>query len=117
MEAPLQTPEISTPTQVTPPAPVVEAPQPTAPEATSSGFENGGAFEGKTPISGKYKMVDIFIMALWIVVPIYGIVYYRKAIKKLDEQPSVDEFDNMSGDIDEVKYNLKKALGKKYEIT
>jgi len=48
---------------------------------------------------------------------IYGIFYYRKAIKKLDEQPNADEFENMSGDIEEVKYNVKKALGKKYETT
>jgi hypothetical protein len=48
---------------------------------------------------------------------VYGIFYYRKAIKKLDEQPTAEEYENMSGDIDEVKYNLKKALGKKYETT
>ena len=60
---------------------------------------------------------DIVISALLITLSVYGIFYYRKAIKKLDEQPTAEEYENMSGDIDEVKYNLKKALGKKYETT
>jgi hypothetical protein len=117
MEA-IQTPEIQTPEiqapiqQIAPPAPAVEAPP-----ASSASFEDGGAFENKTTASGKFKMVDILIMALWIVVPIYAITYYRKAIKKLDEQPTSEDFDNMSGDIDELKYNVKKNLGKKYELT
>jgi hypothetical protein len=113
METGLETPQV--PQIETPPVavqPPVEAPAPVVTSSASS-YEDGGAFEGKTP--AKYKMVDILIMALWIVVPIYAITYYRKAIKKLDEQPSTEEFDNMSGDVDEVKYNLKKALGKKYE--
>ena len=60
---------------------------------------------------------DIVISALLITLSVYGIFYYRKAIKKLDEQPTAEEYENMTGDIDEVKYNLKKALGKKYETT
>jgi hypothetical protein len=104
---------VATPVAPTPtPAPVV-APTP-APAPTPT-YEDGGAFENKAKAS--WKMVDILIMALWIVVPIYGIMYYRKAIKKLDEQPSADEFDNMTGDIEEIKYNVQKALGKKYQKT
>lgn len=109
------TPEV--PQSIATPEPVVAPAPAPVPAPVSNSFEDGGAFEGKTTASAKFKMVDILIMALWIVVPIYAITYYRKAIKKLDEQPSVDELDNMSGDIDEVKYNLKKALGKKYEST
>jgi len=106
---------VATPVAPTPApavAPVVAVAPTPAPAPT---YEEGGAYEGKA--KGSWKMVDILIMALWIVVPIYGIMYYRKAIKKLDEQPSADEFDNMSGDIEEIKYNVQKALGKKYQKT
>jgi hypothetical protein len=107
------TPEIQAPA----PAPVaVEVPvQVQPPVQASTSFEDGGALENKAP--SKWKAVDILILSLWIVLPIYGILYYRKAIQKLDEQPTVDEFDNMTGDIEEVKYNLQKALGKKYQKT
>jgi|694.fasta_scaffold00522_39 hypothetical protein len=76
-------------------------------------YEDGGVFEGRT--KSKWKMVDIFIMSLWIIAPIYIIMYNRKAIKKLDEQPTVEEFETMVGDIEEVRYNLKKELGDKYK--
>lgn len=106
-----QAPEVTVAPVATAPATPV-APQPT-PQPAPQVMEEGGAFEGKT----KWRMVDILIMSLWIIVPIYGIIYYRKAIKKLDEQPTTDEFDNMVGDIEEVKYNVKKALGGKYKNT
>jgi hypothetical protein len=100
-----------TPTAVaTPVAPIAQVAQPTqAPQ----NYEDNGAFEGRT--KSKWKMVDIFIMSLWIIAPIYIIMYNRKAIKKLDEQPTVEEFDTMVGDIEEVRYNLKKSLGDKYK--
>ena len=100
--------EVSTPA----PAPIVETtPAPTV----ETSYSDGGAVGSIT--SGKMNIKDIVISALLITLSVYGIFYYRKAIKKLDEQPTADEFENMSGDIDEVKYNLKKALGKKYETT
>jgi len=90
--------------------PVAQVAQPTqAPQS----IEDNGVFEGRT--KSKWKMVDIFIMSLWIIAPIYIIMYNRKAIKKLEEQPTVDEFDSMVGDIEEVRYNLKKSLGDKYK--
>lgn len=108
-----QAPEVAVAPVATAPVTAV-APQPTpSPQPSPQVIEEGGAFEGKT----KWRMVDILIMSLWIIVPIYGIIYYRKAIKKLDEQPTTDEFDNMVGDIEEVKYNVKKALGGKYKNT
>ena len=100
--------EVSTPT----PAPVVEStPAPTV----ETSYSDGGALGSIT--SGKMNIKDIVISALLITLSIYGIFYSRKANKKLDEQPTAEEFENMSGDIDEVKYNLKKALGKRYETT
>lgn len=94
------------------PAPVVEStPAPTV----ETSYSDGGAMGSIT--SGKMNIKDIVISALLVTLSVYGIFYYRKAIKKLDEQPTAEEYENMSGDIDEVKYNLKKALGKKYETT
>jgi len=106
MEAPAPaTPEVApAPAPVATPAP---APAP-APQ-----MESGGAMEN----IAKHKMntKDIVISLLLVAVSIYGIVYYRKAIKSLDETPTLEEFDNMAGDIEEVKINVKKALGKRYE--
>lgn len=96
------------------PAPSVEMPNTPAPTLETS-YSDGGALGSIT--GGKMNLKDIVISALLITLSIYGIFYYRKANKKLDEQPTSEEFDNMSGDIEEVKYNLKKALGKKYETT
>lgn len=100
------------PVEVSTPAPVVETtPAPTV----ETSYSDGGAMGSIT--SGKMNIKDIVISALLVTLSIYGIFYYRKAIKKLDEQPTAEEYENMNGDIDEVKYNLKKALGKKYETT
>lgn len=106
------TPPISetAPVNTTPPI-SAETPAPTV----ETSYSEGGAMGSIT--SGKMNIKDIVISALLITLSIYGIFYYRKAIKKLDEQPTSEEYDNMSGDIEEVKYNLKKALGKKYETT
>lgn len=100
------------PVEASTPAPVVETtPAPTV----ETSYSDGGAMGSIT--SGKMNIKDIVISALLVTLSIYGIFYYRKAIKKLDEQPTAEEYENMTGDIDEVKYNLKKALGKKYETT
>jgi len=63
----------------------------------------------------KMNVKDIIISALLVTLSIYGIVYYRKAIKSLDEQITPEEFDNMAGMVDEHDVNLKKALGSKYK--
>ena len=100
----------ATPVNTAPPV-SVETPAPTI----ETSYSEGGAMGSIT--SGKMNIKDIVISALLITLSVYGIFYYRKAIKKLDEQPTADDFENMSGDIDEVKFNVKKALGKKYETT
>lgn len=91
------------PTVQTTPAPTVE-----------TSYEQGGVSSFAIT---KLKLVDYFIVGLYLAVGIYGLMYFAEARKKLKEQPNADEFENMSGDIEEVKYNLKKALGKKYETT
>jgi hypothetical protein len=88
------------------PAPAV-APTPTPQMA------EGGAMESVA--KPKMNTKDIIISLLLITVSIYGIVYYRKAIKTLDEQVTPEEFDNMAGMVEEHDVNLKKALGGKYK--
>jgi hypothetical protein len=106
MEAPAPaTPEVApAPAPVATPAP---APAP-APQ-----MESGGATD--SIMKPKMNVKDMVLSGILIVMAIYGIVYYRKAIKSLDETPTLEEFDNMAGDVEEVKHNVKKALGKKYQ--
>jgi hypothetical protein len=110
MEA--QTTAPTTPAPATAPAPEVAN---VTYQAPTPQMETGGAME--TITKPKMNIKDIVISALLVALSIYGIFYYRKAIKKLDEQPTTDEIDDMSGDIEEVKFNLQKAMGKKYQKT
>ena len=90
------------------PAPVVaQAPAP-APQ-----MAEGGAMDSVT--KGKMNIKDIILSGLLFTLTVYGIVYYRKGIKALDEQVTPEEFDNMAGMIEEHDVNLKKALGGKYK--
>lgn len=107
----VQAPEIA-PVQVSAPAP---APAPTYAPSPAPQMAEGGAIGSVT--GGKMNIKDIVISALLFVVSVYGILYYRKAIKKLDEQPTAEQFDNMTGDIEEVQYNVKKLMGKRYQTT
>ena len=99
---------VPTPEVAPAPAPVV-APAP----APAPQMETGGAMDSVA--KPKMNTKDIIISLLLITVSIYGIVYYRKAIKSLDEQVTPEEFDNMAGMIEEHDVNLKKALGTKYK--
>lgn len=104
MEAPAPaTPEVA-------PAP---APVATPAPAPAPQMESGGATD--SIMKPKMNVKDMVLSGILIVMAIYGIVYYRKAIKSLDETPTLEEFDNMAGDVEEVKHNVKKALGKKYQ--
>jgi hypothetical protein len=97
---------------VAPVAPV----QATAPVQTSSAgaddvFEN---MSTQKPMDLK----SLLVFGLLVAFSIYGITYYRKAIAKLneDKKPN-DEFLNLVDDVEEVKYNVKKALGQRYTTT
>ncbi len=104
MEAPAPaTPEVA-------PAPV---PAPAPAPAPAPQMNDGGAIDSVA--NAKMNTKDIIISLLLITVSIYGIVYYRKAIKSLDEQITPEEFDNMAGKLDEHDVNLKRALGNKYK--
>ena len=104
----MEAPAVATPEVAPAPAPVVApAPSPTPQMA------DGGAMDSVA--KPKMNTKDIIISLLLITVSIYGIVYYRKAIKNLDEQVTPEEFDNIAGMVDEHDVNLKKALGSKYK--
>jgi hypothetical protein len=102
--------DVSAPAQVVAPAPAV-AVAPAVVPATPQ-MENGGFMESVT--KPKMKFVDLFIAGLLIATQIYLIVDTRRRIKKENEMPSKEEFDNFVDDFNEVKYNVEKALGKKY---
>jgi hypothetical protein len=97
------------------PAPVAVAPVAPAPVATSGGGDD--VFESM----GSQKPMDfksLLVFGLLIAFSIYGITYYRKAIAKLNEEKKPnDDFLNLVDDVEEVKYNVKKAMGKKYSTT
>ena len=98
----MEAPAVATPDVAPAPAPaVVQAPAP-APQ-----MADGGAMDSVA--KPKMNTKDIIISLLLITVSIYGIVYYRKAIKTLDEQVTPEEFDNIAGMVDEHDVNLKKA--------
>jgi len=83
--------------------------------ADTSSFNEGGVLNSLT--DGKMNIKDIVISALLVVASVYAIFYYRKAFKDLEERISNEELQNMSDDVEELKYNLKKAMGNKYETT
>ena len=103
---------VPTPEVAPAPAPAVApapAPAPTpAPQMSESGAMDSVA-------KPKMNTKDIIISLLLVTVSIYGIVYYRKAIKSLDEQITPEEFDTLADTVDEHDVNLKKALGSKYK--
>lgn len=102
--------EVGTPTPA--PAPAVATPQPAPTPAPASSMETGGFMESVT--KPKMKFVDLFIAGLLIATQIYLIVDTRRRIKKENEMPSREEFDNFVDDLNEVKYNVQKQLGRKY---
>lgn len=108
----MEAPAPATPEVAPAPAPVA-TPAPAPAPSSVPQMESGGATE--SIMKQKMNIKDIVISILLVGMSIYGIVYYRKAIKSLDETPTLEEFDNVAGDLEEVKHNVKKALGKKYQ--
>lgn len=100
---------------MTPPAPATPPMQPAAqPPMPSPGptLNEGGPIDNIT--KGKMNYKDIVISVGLIVLTVWGIVYYRRGLKKLDEQPDADEFDMLSERVKTIETNLKRAMGKKY---
>lgn len=109
MEAPESvTSTVNTAPTPTPP-PVVET---SSKPSVTPQMETGGFMESIS--KPKMKFVDIFIAGLLIATQIYVIVDTRRRIKKEEEMPTREEFDNFVDDLNEVKYNVQKQLGRKY---
>lgn len=104
--------DVSAPAQVVAPAPAPAVAVAPAVAPATPQMESGGFMESVT--NPKMKFVDLFIAGLLIATQIYLIVDTRRRIKKENEMPSKEEFDNFVDDFNEVKYNVEKALGKKY---
>ena len=104
----MEAPAVATP-EVAPAPAVAVAPAP----APAPQMSEGGAMDSVA--KPKMNTKDIIISLLLITVSIYGIVYYRKAIKNIDEMPTAEEFDALADKVDEHDVNLKKALGSKYK--
>jgi hypothetical protein len=107
--------DVSAPAQVVAPAPAPAVAVAPAVAPATPQMESGGFMESVT--KPKMKFVDLFIAGLLIATQIYLIVDTRRRIKKENEMPSKEEFDNFVDDFNEVKYNVEKALGKKYVKT
>ena len=104
----MEAPAVATPEVAPAPAPAV-APTP----APAPQMADGGAMDSIA--KPKMNIKDIIISLLLITASIYATVYYRKAIKNLDEQISPEEFDDIANKVDEHDANLKSALGNKYK--
>lgn len=92
---------------VPPTQPQAPAPMPAAP--VSQTFNEGGKinlFEG-------INMVDIGLIILTTVALSYTIYYYRAKLKELKKQDTTTV--QMQSDIAEVKTNLQKMMGSKYQ--
>jgi hypothetical protein len=107
--------DVSAPAQVVAPAPAPAVAVAPAVAPATPQMESGGFMESVT--KPKMKFVDLFIAGLLIATQIYLIVDTRRRIKKENEMPSKEEFENFVDDLNEVKYNVEKALGKKYVKT
>jgi hypothetical protein len=80
----------------------------TNPSETSSNFEEGGELKK----GGEYSLVYLLTFALLISASAYSIYYHRQAMNKLMD----DDNDELKRQVREVKTNLKKLMGNKYEI-
>jgi len=103
--------EAQTTPQIQTPAPMVV--QNTQPTTTDMSYDDGGALGSIT--SGKMNIKDIAISALLITLTVFGIFYYRNGMKKLDEQLTSEEIDDIYDKLDEHEENLKRAMGKNYK--
>jgi hypothetical protein len=61
---------------------------------------------------GKFELASYLLMVGFLGASLYSIYYYRQALNKLNEKSGDDV---IKTELSEVKYNLKKLMGKKYE--
>jgi hypothetical protein len=76
--------------------------------STAGNFEQGGELSGK----GEYSLVYYLTFALLMSASAYSIYYHRQALNKLMNSDT----DKLKKAIREVKTNLKKLMGNKYDL-
>ena len=103
---------------------VAVAPTPAAPVQTVEPVQtvapSSGGADDVFESMGSQKPMDfksLLLFGLLIAFSIYGITYYRKAIAKLNDDKPNDDFLNLSDDVEELKYNVKRVMGKNYKTT
>jgi len=75
---------------------------------SESTFEEGGELKA----GGDYSLVYYLTFALLLSASAYSIYYHRQALNKLMD----DDNDELKKQVREVKMNLKKLMGNKYEL-
>ena len=89
----------------------------TGAEAVAS-QDTAGAVDSTSPspsnfeAGGEYSLVYYLTFALLLSASAYSIYYHRQALNKLMD----DDNDELKREVREVKSNLKKLMGNKYEI-
>jgi hypothetical protein len=61
---------------------------------------------------GKFELASYLLMVGFLGASLYSIYYYRQALNKLNEK---EDDSILKNEIGEIRYNLKKIMGKKYE--
>jgi hypothetical protein len=109
MEGTVEVPALQAPTtqaSVVAPAPIS---QPTT-EANASGE---GVFE--TVTKSPLDLKSVLLISLLAAMAIYSILASKKILEEQEnERVKAEEFDAIGEEIDELKMNLKKAMGSKY---
>lgn len=91
--------------------PPLQPQQPAPAPAPVQEMESGGVFVK----GGKMNYKDIVVTALLVGASIFGIIYYRKAIKQIDDNKDSTEMDDLISDVEEIKMNVKKMMGNAYK--
>jgi hypothetical protein len=97
-----------------PVTPEVTAPVAPAPSADmgSDNFEIP-SFEKGGKLLDDLRWVNIITSAVLISASLYAIYYFKKSIIKMKEEEEED-YDELYDEVQEVKTNLKRLMGKKY---
>lgn len=104
---PMGVPDGQSTAPVMPPAP--PAPAPAAPAPAPAKFEDGG----KVNLLQGLTFVDVGMILLSTVALCHVIYYYRKKILEIKkENPAIAD---LQDDVDELRMNVKAALGAKYK--
>lgn len=98
--------------EATPAPAAVQAPAPV--EAAPAPSYNEGAIE--TVANSALDLKTVLLIGLLSAMAIYSILASKKILEEQEsERVKAEEFDAIGEEIDELKMNLKKAMGAKYQ--